>query len=122
MAPRTVSSLLTMLSDTKVTRAGKLVGGTTPADNLLMRGITLDFDSVKWFIEEIMDKYADLFTCNYHVMKDMHMFHLRHGLDWKWSIFLQACLEAMVHTIQGLDSETTVSDHTMTLMVPLNEA
>ena len=120
LTPRTISSLLTMLSDTEVVRAGKLAGGTSATDNLLMRGMSLDFDSLKWFIEEIMAKYADWFNCNYHRMNNMHMFHMRHGLGKKWSIFLQAYLEEMVKTILSLNTDAVISDTTITLRIPIN--
>jgi hypothetical protein len=120
LTPRTISSLLTMLSDVEVVRAGKLAGSTSASDNLLMRGMSLDFESVKWFIEEIMSKYADWFNCNYHMMNNMHMFHMRHGLGKKWSIFLQAYLEEMVKTILSLDVEAMISENTVTLRIPID--
>ncbi|TFH16613.1 hypothetical protein E4H04_06335 [Candidatus Bathyarchaeota archaeon] len=120
MAPMTISSLLLMLSDDEVVRAGKLAGGTGARDNLLMRGMSLDFASVKWFIEEIMARYAGWFTCNYHLMDGMHMFHLRHVLDKSWSLFVQAYVVEMVSNVLKLDVDATVSDNTVTLRIPVN--
>jgi hypothetical protein len=119
MAPNTISSLLMMLSNEEVTRAGRLAGGTHARDNLFMRGMSLDFPSMKWFIEEIMAKYAGWFVCNYHKMDDMHMFHLRHRLDKKWSLFIQSYLEEMVKNVLDLDVEAVVSDNTVTLRIPI---
>jgi hypothetical protein len=121
MAPNTVSSLLMMLSNEEVVKAGKLAGGTQGRDNLLTRGMKMDFVSVKWFIEEIMGKYAGWYTSNYYEMKSVHMFHLRHTLDKKWSLFLGSYLEEMVSNILDLDVEAVISDNTVTLRIPIIE-
>ncbi len=119
ISPNTITSLLAMLDDDDIIKAGKLAGGTQARDNLLMRGMRLDFPSIKWFIEEIMTKYAGWFSCNYHQVNGVHMFHLRHVLDKKWSLFVQSYLEAMVENIMDINVDAVVSDNTVTLRIPL---
>jgi hypothetical protein len=119
MDPNTVSSLLMMLSDEEAARAGTYAGSTRARDNLLMRGMSLDFPSVKWFIEEVMARYIGWFTCDYHKVNGVHMFHLRHVLDRKWSIFLQSYLEAMVRNILGLDVSADIGEDSVTLRIPV---
>lgn len=119
MSPNTMISLLNMLSDEDIAKAGQLAGGTQARDNLLTRGMSLDFKSIKWFIEEIMSKYAGWFICNYHQMNGMHTFHLRHHLDKKWSLFVQSYLEAMVENVLHMDVDAVVSANTVTLRIPL---
>jgi hypothetical protein len=119
IAPTTISKLLLMLNNEEVIKSGTLAGGTAARDNLLMRGMNLDFTSVKWFIEEILGKYAGWFTCNYHKMDGIHMFHLRHFLDESWSLFVQAYLEEMVNNILELDVDASVSGNTVTLRIPM---
>jgi len=121
MDPNTVSSILMMLNNEEVIRAGKFAGGTQGRDNLLTRGMSLDFSSVKWFIEEIMGKYAGWYTSNYYEVKNLHMFHLRHKLDKNWSLFLGSYLDEMVSDILNLDVETVISDNTVTLRIPIIE-
>ena len=118
MDPSTISSLLMMLNDEEVAKAGMHAGSTRARDNLLMRGMKLDFPSVKWFIEEVMARYAGWFTCDYHQVNGVHMFHLRHVLDRKWSIFLQSYLDAMVMNILGFDVNADIGDDTVTLRIP----
>ena len=84
-----------------------------------MRGMGLDFSSIKRFIEEIMSKYAGWFICNYHQIDGIHMFHLRHRLDKKWSLFVKSYLEAMVENVLNMDVGATVSDNTVTLRLPV---
>lgn len=119
IAPTTISKLFLMLNDDEVIKSGTLAGGTAARDNLLMRGMKLEFDSVKWFIEEILGRYAGWFTCNYHKMDGIHMFHLRHSLDESWSLFVQAYLEEMVNNILELDVDASLSGNTVTLRIPV---
>ena len=49
------------------------------------------------------------------------MFHLRHGLDNRWSFFVDAYLEAMVENLLGIEVDAEILDGTVTLRIPVGE-
>ncbi|MBD3206311.1 hypothetical protein GF319_08205 [Candidatus Bathyarchaeota archaeon] len=117
--PSLISSLLEGLSEEQVLSAGENAGRLNVRSNLLSRGMTLDYESLKWFITDILSKYNGWFHCNFHEMKNFYMFHLRHGLHRNWSLFIHAYLEAMVKDIMGIEVDAEVLDGTVTLRIPV---
>ena len=106
-SPQTLELLISKISDEDVEEAGELSGSVRPRDRLLMRGRRLDFDSLVWYIEEILGGYNDWFICDHYEHEDEHLFHLRHLYNEKWSTFLANYIEAMFKAI--LDSEVEIT-------------
>lgn len=106
-SPQTLELLISRIPDEDMGEAGELSGSVRPRDRLLMRGRRLDFDSLVWYIEEILGGYNDWFICDHYEQKDEHLFHLRHMYSEKWSIFLAKYIEAMFKAI--LDSEVEIT-------------
>jgi hypothetical protein len=115
------SSLIEGLSEEQVLEAGRKAGRIDARNSLLARGMSLDYDSLKWFILEVLSKHNGWFRCNLHEMDDMYMFHIRHGLHNNWSYFVHAYLEAMVKNIMDIEVEAEILDGTVTLRIPIKE-
>ena len=118
LAPSTLSSLLEGLTKEQVFKYGRMVGRLRARDNLLIRGMELDYSSIKWFILNVLDNYSGWFNCSYHDMEKVYMFHLRHNLGKKWSFFIDAYLESMVENILNLETNAEILDSTVTLRIP----
>ena len=108
IAPTTMANILETMSNNEVAQAGRKAGSIKAKENLLIRGMSLNYSSVKWFIQEIMANSAGWFVCNYSRRDDMNTFYIRHSLGQKWSIFLIAYLDAMIETI--LNAKATITD------------
>ena len=115
-----MTSILEMLSDVEVTKAGKKAGSVRAKDNLLMRGMDLDYASVKWFIEEIMANDAGWFICTYRRRDGVNTFYIRHNLGHKWNIFIGAYLDAMIETILNVEAIFDTQNGSMLLKIPLD--
>ena len=118
--PEEISSLLEFMDREDVHKAGRLAGSKRARDNLLMRGMGLDFGSVKWFITDIMSNYSGWFTCNYYERDSMHVFHIRHRMNDKWSLFIESYFEAMVENVLDIEVEADYMDGTVTLRIPVS--
>ncbi len=116
---KTISLIFMALSDEEAAGVGEHAGCTRARVDMLMRGMKLNFPSVKWFIEEVMAGYDGWFACDYHQMNGEHMFHLRHVLDRKWSVFIRSYLDAMVMNILDVDVKADIGDDTVTLRIPV---
>ena len=57
LSPTTLSSLVNRLEEQEVFAAGRESGRTNALNNLLIRGMRLDYESVKWFIMDVFDGY-----------------------------------------------------------------
>jgi hypothetical protein len=64
-SPSTISSLLARMDDDAVFEAGREAGRTNARNNLLIRGMPINYESVKWFIGEVLDGYAGWFRCSF---------------------------------------------------------
>jgi hypothetical protein len=117
----TLESLLKGISKERVIEAGLLAGKLQARDNLLMRGMPINYESLKWFIIEVLEDYCGWFRCSYHELDEQYMFHLRHNLGNEWSCFLQAYLKDMVKDILDLDVEPEVLNGTITLRIPIKK-
>jgi hypothetical protein len=119
ISPTTLSSLIDRLEEEDVFAAGRDAGRINAINNLLIRGMPLDYDSLKWFIMEVLDGYSGWFRCSYHEMGDDYMFHLRHGLGRKWSCFIDAYLESVFKNLLDIDVRAEIIDGTVTLRIPV---
>jgi hypothetical protein len=117
LSPQTIDLLISKISDKDMEEAGELSGAVRPRDRLLMRGRKLDFDSLVWYIEEILGGYNDWFICDHYEQDDEHLFHLRHLYNEKWSIFLAKYIEAMFKAILDLEVEITEIDDAVTVRI-----
>ncbi len=116
-SPQTLDLLISKISDEDMEEAGELSGAVRPRDRLLMRGRELDFDSLVWYIEEILGGYNDWFICDHYKHADEHLFHLRHIYNEKWSVFLSKYIEAMFNAILDSEVEVTKIDDAVTVRI-----
>jgi hypothetical protein len=120
LSPTTLSSLVNRLEEEEVFTAGREAGRTNALNNLLIRGMPLDYESVKWFIMDVLDGYSGWFRCSYHEMGDHYLFHLRHGLSRKWSCFIDAYLESMLKSTLDVDVAAEILNGTVTIRIPVS--
>jgi len=116
---KTFVTILEAASETGLAEAGKISGSTRPKDGLLMMGHPLNFDSLAWMIDELYGG-PDLgrwFKCDHHIKMNQDIFHLRHNLGRKWSIFVSNYLTHMFKSILDLDVKSELLDQAMTITI-----
>ncbi|MFP3951258.1 MAG: hypothetical protein ACLFVP_03830 [Candidatus Bathyarchaeia archaeon] len=106
--PGTVEVIMSKPSEEEVAEAGLEVGATRPRDMLYMRGLTLDFDSVLWFMKEILGGYNGWFYLDHYHEDGEHLFHLRHRNERKWSIFLANYMKSLFSEILEIDIDPVI--------------
>jgi len=115
LSDSTLLELVGFLNTEMLSIAGTNSGIDRPKDRLLMRGLPLDYESVLWFISQVLGEYNGWFRSDYHTGKDEHQIHLRHRLGMKWSTFLQSYLEGMFYELFDIKPRFHVLEHSVTV-------
>lgn len=117
--PRTLERILGAASDEGLGEAGKTEGSVRPIDSLTMMGRRINRESLVSLMTEFYGgpDYARWFHCDYHPEMGSDVFHLRHKLGNKWSIFIQNYLTAMFESLLKAQVDTKVLDQAVTLIL-----
>lgn len=119
LSPRTFGNIIDGLSDEDIALAGRRSGRAIPKDRLLMRGMSVNRETVLWYVTDVLGGYEDWFTCDIHERKEMTLLHMRHVYNEKWSIFLQYYLMSLFNELLGVDNiELDLTDSTVSLQIP----
>jgi len=110
MSIKTFDNLLNKMSEDEIRESARESGSAIPVDEILQRGAPLDFNSVKWFIEEMYGRYLSWFFVRYYTKTDITEFYFKHSLSYKWSIFLKHYFEALFLSV--LDHEIDINAKT----------
>lgn len=116
-----IKLIMETMTDEEAYQTGRKTGQKRAKDNLLMLGLSLDFNSIKWYITEVMDKYCGWFKCTYYKQRTEHVFHIRHRLNRQWSIFIRAYFEAMIGSLMDIGTELNLTDTTVTMRISNNQ-
>jgi hypothetical protein len=119
LSPRTFESIISLIDEQGVKEAAINAGSFVPKDRLLMRGMSVNRESVLWFITDILGGYNDWFTCDIHERKNHTLLHIRHGFNKIWSLYLMYYLESMFkELLQKSGVKFDLTDNTLTLRLP----
>ena len=83
----TVSFFLEKYPKEDLSELGKVVGSNALKDLFVAFGLRVNYDNVIFFISKILAKYGNWFTYEQHTQNNKDIFHLRHSLGKKMSVF-----------------------------------
>jgi len=115
--PRTLEHILDAASDEGIAEAGRTEGAVRPIDSLTMMGRRINQDSLVSLVTEFYGgaDFARWFQCDYHPELGSDVFHLRHRLGNKWSIFIKNYLTAMFENLLKAKVESKAIDQAVTI-------
>lgn len=114
---KTFALIIERVGGDDAAKLGHNTGLTVPEDRFLMRGISPDYESVIWFIEEVLDKCNGLFSCVHHENEEKAFLHLRHDLGENWSRFLGSYMLSTFKSLLGIDVRTELREDTVTVYI-----
>ena len=88
MPKQGIKVILDSVPEEQINKIAKLLGTTIILDTFRAWGIPKTHDSLVAFIKNLLSDYAHWFKYDHHVFKDKEVFHFRHNLGPKWSIFI----------------------------------
>jgi len=115
--PRTLERILEVASEEGLAEAGRVEGSVRPIDSLTMMGRRASVESLISLVTEFYGgtDFARWFHCDYHPELGSDVFHLRHRLGNKWSIFIKNYLTAMFESLLKTKVESKAMDQAVTI-------
>jgi len=115
--PRTLERILEAASEEGLADAGRVEGSVRPIDSLTMMGRKISDESLVSLVTEFYggEDFARWFHCDYYPEFGSDIFHLRHRLGNKWSIFIKSYLTAMFENLAKTKVESKAMDQAVTL-------
>ena len=117
LSDSTLLELVGFLNSEMLSIAGTNSGIDRPKDRLLMRGLSLNYESAIWFISQVLGEYNGWFRSDYHPGSKEDLIHLRHRLGMKWSTFLKSYIEGMFFELFDIKPDFHVLEHSVTISI-----
>jgi hypothetical protein len=114
----TFKSFIDEVSDEKVAELGDLAGSRSLRNGLAIRGMGVNRENIRFIVEEVYGMYSGWFTANFFEKDGTSVYHLRHNLGKKWSIFLERYMVNMFKTLMGLEVEVEKGYDFVTIYIP----
>ena len=109
MSSDIIVGLLDTLSVEEIAEISYLKGSLRVKDSLLQRGMKINYDSVLWYIREILGQAYGWFRCDYNEDGVVDSLHLSHGLGYKWSVFISNFVSSILVEVIGVKFNTGIS-------------
>ena len=114
----TLAMILEDLTDKEVQDIGSGIGLKSVRNELFVRGLRQDMESVRFLIDFIYDKYGGWFSSNFYSNNDEEVIFLRFRLGKKWGQFLKSFFSSVFKEALGVDVNITLFDDSMSINVP----
>ena len=102
MSSDIIVGLLDTLSEEEIAEISYLKGSLRVKDSLMQRGMKINYDSVLWYIREILGQAYGWFRCDYNKDGFVDSLHLSHGLGYKWSVFISNFVSSILVEVIGV--------------------
>jgi hypothetical protein len=101
---------------------GKQSGSIVAKDIFSVAGLNFNRENFVFYLEDIMGRYSNSFTYTHHINNYGHdVFHLRHNLGEKWSIFLAEEISALIAYCSCEQVKKELTQNTVTVEVALDK-
>jgi hypothetical protein len=71
----------------------------------------VSYDSVLWYISQILGQYNGWFRCDHHRDERMDSLHLSHSYGYKWSVFIMNYVDSILRGVLGVKKNTVISSN-----------
>ena len=111
------SGILESCSEDKVRENARKAGSTIARDILLTMGAEANYTFLVSLYKQLLSEFAGWFECDHHVRQAKEIFHLRHELGNKWSIYLAEAASEMFKSILNKEVAIEFSDSSVTITI-----
>lgn len=111
------SAILECCPEDSIRENARNAGSTIARDLLLTMGAQANHNFIVFLTEQLLSKFAGWFQVDHHIRRDKEIFHLRHDLGTKWSIYLAETASEMFKSILNEEITTEISDSSVTLTI-----
>ncbi len=113
----TLSAFVDCCTKDRVIEIAEFSALTLVKDGMRTIGLPMNYDSVAYFIKNIFGGLVNWFRCDHHIRSNEEIFHLRHSLGNKWSMFIAEVTSTMFKSIVGKDVKTEILGNSVTITI-----
>ena len=117
ISSETLIALLNTMDDEEVALVSSSRGPARVGDSLMQRGMKVSYDSVLWFISQILGQYNGWFRCDYNRGDVSDRLHLSHSYGYKWSVFILNYVNSILTKVLDVKTNTVISDTAVNLEI-----
>ena len=111
------SGILESCPEESIRENARNAGSTIARDILLTMGARSNHNFLVSLYKKLLSEFAGWFECDHHIRRDKEIFHLRHELGTKWSIYLAEAASEMFKSVLNEEVTTEISDSSVTITV-----
>lgn len=104
-----IVSIFDSLSDDEIAEKSSKLGSLKVKDSLMQRGMRVNYDSVLWYISQILGQSYGWFRCDHNRDERMDSLHLSHNYGIKWSVFVLGFVSSIFVDLIGVKVNTGLS-------------
>lgn len=109
MSNDTIIEILNHISDEELSDTLYTSGSASVRDSLMQRGMKVSYDSVLWYISQILGQYNGWFRCDYNRDERLDSLHLSHSYGYKWSVFIMNYVDGILREVLGVKTNAVIS-------------
>ena len=109
--------ILECCPDGEMRKKGINAGSAIARDILLTIGVPPDHSFVVYLVDKFLSEFAGWFECDHHIKRDKEIFHLRHDLGMKWSIYIAGAAYGISNSILKEEIGIEFSDSSITITI-----
>jgi len=117
MSSETLIALLDTMDDDEITSVSSSRGVARVSDNLLQRGMKVNYDSVLWYICQILGQYNGWFRCDYNRGDASDRLHLSHSYGYRWSVFILNYVNSVLIKVLDFKTNTVISNNSVNIEI-----
>jgi hypothetical protein len=118
MNNETLMALMENLSDEEIADTAYARGSQKVRESLMQRGMLVNYDSVIWYVSQILGEYNGWFRCDHIVEEKMDRLHLSHNYGFRWSIFIMNYIASMLKEVLSLKINTVILKNAVNIEIP----
>ena len=117
LSNETLLDLLGHISDEDVSDSAYRRGCARVRDSLMQRGMKVNYDSVYWYVSQILGQYNGWFRCDHIQGECVDTLHLSHSYGYKWSVFVVSFVDSILREVLGVKTNTVVSTNAVNIEI-----
>ena len=117
MSGNTLEAFLGHISDDEIAEEAYVQSTSLVRESLMQRGMKLNYESVLWYIRQVLGQYYGWYRCDYNEDDALDILHLSHDYGYKWSVFLSSYISSILKEVIDLQLNTVISIKSVNIQI-----
>jgi len=121
LSAQSLRALIEVIEEEDIKQIGIELGKERPYGLILKRGMEPTYDSIKWYIMEVLGDQSGWLTPTINQREGHEFIHLSHPFGYKWSLFLNGYFGEFFKNVVGLTPEIYILSSSVTFTFKIAE-